>query len=344
MGVVVVIRVDADDTIGGGHAVRCMAIAELLVASDAQVHVLTSRLRPDLLTAFRNLGVIVHHLRAEHLGQSTEDQRLAGAAFVGAMRQANLFPQWVLVDHYCITAPWHAVVRESGTRIACIDDLGDRWLDCDLVVYPLLSPPDHQYTTLTPARCLRFLGPEFALLSSSFREHASASEQTRRRGPVIVSFGLADPQQLTEKTTAILAAEFPTTIRVEVVAPHIESQNRLAAMRLPESIHIVGPQPSLAPLFATARLAVGGAGGTSIERIFFRVPTIAVPMVPNQERTARFLDEEGLATVVKPSSPTFHEDYRAVLRSAMTSTPEFPRNALRIDGLGAERVARHLLN
>jgi spore coat polysaccharide biosynthesis predicted glycosyltransferase SpsG len=160
----------------------------------------------------------------------------------------------------------------------------------------------------------------------------------------VVSFGLADPHQLTEETIAILADEISSDIQVAAVAPHAESQSRLATMRLPASIRVIGPQPSLAPLLATARMAVGGAGGTSVERIFFRVPTIAVALVANQEPTASFLAEEGLATVVTLSSPSFHDDFRAALRSAVATTPHFPANGLRIDGLGAERVARHLLN
>lgn len=344
MGNVVVIRVDADDTIGGGHAIRCMAITEALVAHGGQVHVFTRCLRPDLVTAFRALGVVVHHLSGDHLGETAADQRLAGAAFVRALRHINLVPDWVLVDHYAITAQWHKAVRESNARVACIDDLGDRVLDCDLIVYPLLSPPDHGYIELTPKHCVRLLGPEFALLSRAYREHAASTSQSARMGPVVVSFGLADPDRLTEKTAAILAVDLPSTVPAVVVAPHTESHDRLAAMNLPRSVEFVGPQPSLAPFLATARLVVGGAGGSSIERLFFRVPTVAVPLVDNQERTAQFLADQGLAIVVKRSSASFNEDLRAALASAIRSPPQFPSNSPRIDGLGAERVAQYLLN
>lgn len=344
MGGVVVIRVDADDIIGGGHATRCMAVAEALIAHGGQVHVLTRCLHLDLVTAFRTLGAVVHHLNGDHLCETAGDQRLAGAAFVRSLRHINLVPDWVLVDHYAIASQWHKAVRESNARVACIDDLGDRALDCDLIVYPLLSPPDHGYLTLTPKHCVRLLGPEFALLSRAYREHAASTSQSARTGPVVVSFGLADPDRLTEKTAALLALELPSTVPAVVVAPHTESQHRLAEMHLPCSVTVVGPQPSLAPLLATARLAVGGAGGTSIERLFFGVPTVAVPLVDNQERTARFLADQGLATVVPRSSPGFDEALRAAIASSIRSPPPFPPNSLRIDGLGAERVARYLLN
>jgi len=188
------------------------------------------------------------------------------------------------------------------------------------------------------------LGPKFALLARAYRDYNALERTPDNAGPIVVSFGMADPEELTERTTSLIATELPPHLRAIVVAPSAESLRRLKAMRLSSNFEIVGPQPSLARLLASAGLAIGGTGGTSIERIFYRVPTIAVPLVANQERTARFLANHGLAVIVDRTQPNFENEMRRVLRNAFRKPPRFPENGLQIDGLGAERVAAHLLN
>ena len=43
-------------------------------------------------------------------------------------------PDWVLVDHYSLDATWHEFVKLHCNKIMVIDDLGDRRLDCDVLL------------------------------------------------------------------------------------------------------------------------------------------------------------------------------------------------------------------
>ena len=94
-------------------------------------------------------------------------------------------------------------------------------------------------------------------------------------------------------------------------------------------------------------MAISGAGATALELAYLGVPSILIPLSPDQESVARGLSELGAAIFVNPDNPGFGvEISKTVLALAReekkrAEMSNFGRNI--VDGFGGNRVADEII-
>jgi spore coat polysaccharide biosynthesis predicted glycosyltransferase SpsG len=128
-------------------------------------------------------GFAVSRLPASKAGLFQAENTPAQAAWLGASWQedaeqtrvaieaSGAKPDWLVVDHYAIDQRWERTLRTSAWRIMSIDDLADRAHDCDLLLdQNLVAQMYTRYRSKVPAACGLLLGPEYALLQTSYAE------------------------------------------------------------------------------------------------------------------------------------------------------------------------------
>lgn len=216
-------RADGNATIGLGHVVRSLALANMVRAVE-----------PALVLA-RPASAVVRQL-VEQAGLPLHElPDLPPAQEADYLVEQVLHPADVLVlDGYGFDAEYRRRVRASGCRLVCIDDLHEGYFPADLIINhsPGVTAADYAAEPTT-----RFcLGPTFSLLRPPFRRHAAPPRPAALVASVLVCFGGADPLQLTARTLAALlalgglariglllggAAAAPTAIQ-ELVAAHPE--------------------------------------------------------------------------------------------------------------------------
>ncbi len=349
-------RTDASIDIGTGHVMRCLTLAQAMRADGATCHFMTRALPGHLADRIDGQGFAVTRLPAPE-GEAA-DGPPAHASWAGVNWQQDAqetraalgegrAPDWLVLDHYAFDARWQSAVRTRGTRLLVIDDLADRPHDCDLLLDQNLGRSAGDYDGLVPDRCIRLIGPQYALLRPEFAE-ARTGAIARRAGRglrhLLITMGGIDRADATSAVLrALRAASLPEDLRITVVmgahAPALE-RVRALAQDMPRPAEVVVDVSDMAARMAAADLAIGAAGATTWERCALGLPAILVRIADNQTSIAQAMVKAGAALDPGPCDATdFAPRLRAALSEAEAGLPEMAKNAAAIcDGLGASRT------
>ena len=172
----VVFRADASVTIGTGHVMRCLTLAEALRKAGAEVAFVCRELDGNLAGLIEARGFDVHVLPP--LEPPTDPLTWTAAHWHEDAAQTASFlktrADWLVVDHFALEHRWEKEMREHANRLMVIDDLADRVHDCDLLLDQNYLQEPARYDTLVPAHCRKLLGPAYALLRDEFRRAREA--------------------------------------------------------------------------------------------------------------------------------------------------------------------------
>ena len=338
----VVFRADASPAIGGGHIMRCLALADRLRQRGETIWFACRAQTFDTIPKLLNSGHNIIELPAH----GDEQQR-----FVSALPKT----EWLVVDHYALDATWMSAQRGWAQRILAIDDLANRPLDCDLLLDQTLARSDDDYRTHTPKQCSFLLGPEFALLRSEFaaaRAECLAHRKDQKNGPlkVLVTMGATDPDNATELALEALD-QISTSIEIVAVlgsaAPHLDSVGQ-RALKLRHPTQVLTDVTNMAALMCDADIAVGANGTSSWERCCLGLPTIAIELADNQHDIGVALSKAG-AIHFLGRQQDINIDRLVQEFTQLISNPEqmthMAQMAARVcDGQGATRVADRMLS
>lgn len=337
----VVFRADASPVIGGGHIVRCLALADALAAAGWRC---TFAVGPETLKTIPALAASGHErLTVNHVGENTPASL------------ARRFPDGVellVVDHYGCGDAFESACRTWARRILAIDDLADRAHDCDLLLDQTLGRREDEYRSMVPAACQLLLGPKFALLRPQFAagRRLSAGSQGRT-GPlrrVLVSLGASDPCGL----SAVAARGLQATgldIEIDIVlAPDEPRRGALEDLAAASAVRIDlhAGVSDMAALMVRSDLAIGAAGVSSWERCCLGLASLVVVTAENQVGIAAALERAGAIRLLgrgdSVTSEIVAEAVLALANNADSRAQMSARAAAICDGLGAKRVQEAL--
>lgn len=288
-----VFRCDAGPDIGGGHAVRCIALAIALREAGWRTAFASRPGTAATVPAIAEFGTEGLMLDCDEAGEPASlAQRWPGGAAL------------LVVDHYGRDAAFERACRPWADRILVIDDLADRRHDCDLHLDQNLGTTEEDYAGLVPETCRLLIGPQYALLRPQFSAIRKVALARRESGAeissILVSLGSSDPVNATcEAIRAI--DESGLGVRTKVVlgaaAPHLATvRARAAAARVPIDVHT--EVPDMAAMMAAADIAIGAAGVSSWERCCLGLPSLLIVIADNQKKVARALQASGAARVI----------------------------------------------
>lgn len=337
----IAIRFDASASMGGGHAARCLALADALAAEGAEILLLVNPDGEQLVAGLSS----VHPIRPVDAGAAAAVAALTGTWPDGA--------SLAIIDHYGWGAADERLMRTAARRIAVLDDLANRAHDCDLLVDQNLGRSVRDYAGLLSPEAPVLAGPRYALLQPAFREWREAAGMARTapaKGPsrdteVLISLGLSDTAGiLLSLCEALSQARTRARFRI-VLSPSAASYRDLSDLSARDlRFEVLGPQTAegLARLMASADLAIGGAGVTAWERCALGLPSLVLVLAENQRPGALALDEAGAARVFEPDATGMQGLARAVEELAVADDKRtaMAQAALGVtDGRGALRVA-----
>jgi len=349
----VVIRADASVSIGSGHVMRCLTLAEAARARGAEIEFVCRAHPGNLNDLIRRAGFVVREISVA----ATEDSKRSpdasqqedADATIGAV-QGKRF-DWLIVDHYGLDQTWESRMRLHARKLMVIDDLADRRHDCDLLLdqnFHLDGAP--RYDGLISPTCTRLLGPRYALLRPEFAD--ARTKMTPRAGRVrrvLVFFGGSDPANVTGRALEALSASDLGHLEVDVVvgitSPHFADLERQIVARPRTTLHV--QVDNMAQLMARADLALGAGGSTTWERLCLGLPSLVVTIAENQNRFTEDLHREGLLTWIGALETVGVPELRQALSNAVDRSAN---HAAALKGMelvpvdGASRVANLLLH
>jgi UDP-2,4-diacetamido-2,4,6-trideoxy-beta-L-altropyranose hydrolase len=334
------VRADASPTIGWGHAIRSLALAQTWIKGGKRATLLSWELPPPLTTAWEGSGACVVPLRSQPgtLADATETGRAARDS--GA--------SWVVLDSNIFQANYPRELQSAGLRVLRIDDGRCPAAACcsDIVLNQNVNATAGLYSSVNP-HCTLLLGPRYALLRQTFLEPWPARPLAHRVQRVLVTMGGSDPANVTVK--ALDALRSIANHLMEVVAVVGGSNSHLPQLEhqitsFPCSCRIELSPRDIVHWMARADLAISAAGTTCWELAHLGLPSVLVACAEDQLPIAGYLHEHGYAL-----SLGWHQAVSAeAIARAVTDLSGSPerRAALSaagkslVDGKGAERVAR----
>lgn len=368
----VAFRVDASLTMGTGHTMRCLTLADELARRGHQCHFVHRQQPGDLAWQIEARGHTLHRLipidkkgdalgadAVETMGEGAPHDDWLGCSWQSDAQQtraalAPLAPGWLIVDHYALDAGWESAVAKVCGKTMVIDDLADRSHRCDLLLDQSFGRKARDYAERVPDHCRILVGPEFALLRPEFGEWRARSLARRRelRWPlnsILITMGGVDKENVTGKVLGELAASrLPVGCSITVVmggtAPwreHVRAQ----ASKMPYPTEVVEQVSDLAKRMAEADLALGAAGSTSWERCCLGLPSIMVVLAANQHFVAKALAEQGAAALIGEIDDIpvrFQTILSQALKPGWFAKTSASASGL-CDGQGCARVVRQLL-
>lgn len=327
----ILFRFDAAPHIGAGHAMRCLAAAEIFAEAGWRPVFVTNREAPETVPALAASGFAIEPAAVD----GTIPARLLGPAVAA-----------VVFDHYGLGADAEAAARGDGRPVVTFDDLAERSSAADILVNPTPGLDAGAYEGKMGQGCRLLLGPDHAMIRRTWLAYREASlARHAAGGPVrriLVSMGATDPGDMTGKVVAALARldpRPPVDIVLGVAAPHREALRDA----LPEGMALHVDPPSPAGLAAQADLAVGAAGGSSFERAVLGLPALLVQTADNQRRIARAFATAGAAEIVPATLADDPAAFAGTLRDLAGDTARRQAMSAAAAGLTDGRGACRLL-
>lgn len=334
------IRADANERIGTGHVMRCMAIADALKQCGQQVCFLLADDKGSRLLKDRNQEYLTLH--ADYASMEEELPRL---------RQVfkEMKPDFFLADSYFATPEYLREVRKY-VPVGLLDDGVLQGYPVDVLInYNIFADPS-LYGTGEETQTRYLLGPEYVPLRKEFTGvDYSVRERAER---VLITTGGSDKYNLgAELLKRALAGEATADLQYTVVSgaynTHFSELQEIA--RHHENVQLCSNVSDMRRLMQGSDLAVSAGGSTMYELSAVGVPIICFSFVDNQERIVRGFAERRLVAfggdyLAQGESMSEEIVYHIGRLAADYSLRKDYSQRLRnlVDGQGALRIARQI--
>ncbi len=293
---VLVIRADAGPKTGAGHVMRCLALAEAWRDRCGAVIFALSEPVPGLEER------ILHEAREIRYTNAEPGSPADAVSTVRIARDAGA--AWVVADGYRFGDAFQQAVHDSGLPLLVVDDYGQANRSyADIVLNQNNYANRSIYREALPET--RFLiGMKYALLRREF----AALPVRRRTIPkvarrILVTFGGADPLDLTRAVLRTLTGFPPGSLEITAVVGGVYPHNRELEAEFGGQPRIIIRRDvtDMPALMQTSDLAISASGSTCWELAFLGLPSIVCPVAENQAPIAEMLAAGGMAISITPT-------------------------------------------
>lgn len=312
MSAVIVFVADAGPSVGAGHVVRCLTLANAFKV-DGQIPVLLSKQLPDQLAKY-----------AESLGVKTIPRKTALSYARIADEIGACGPHLVVLDGYSFTSRSLSSIGSLGAPTLVVDDNAETDTShASWVLNQNISAKRDLYPLLKKEQLM--LGLDWALIRPSIRRLSSERSSGLRRG-VVVALGGGDLSNLNDRIVEGL------------VELGISARSPEQLLDVNKSLSLV----QLAEMLAESQLAVIGGGSTLWETGYLGTPALSLVAAPNQVALASGAVDAGFAMSIDIRSGLDPGQIARHAKSLLDDDALLVRMSSagqsRIDGFGAERV------
>lgn len=335
----ILIRVDSSVDIGSGHVMRCLTLANELNIHGANLVFICQEKEGNNISLILEKGYRVYKLPCNGYQKEIEQTE-------SILKEINNIGL-LIVDHYSCGVKWERQMRLYVKKLMVIDDLADRYHDCDM----LLNQNFYQgfqtrYDAMVPEHCQKLLGPQYALLRPEFID--ARKKLRKKNGDIkrlLVFFGSSDPTNETAKALSALKL-FNNRFSVDVVVgdnnPRREMIKDMCSIMSGTEYYCSAD--NMAELMGNADLSIGSGGSTTWERCCLGLPALVAVLSDNQYELTLAVEKYGAIINLGWGRSLMPEDYfNAINNLSARHLSEMSAKGLSlIDGYGCRRVAQQV--
>ncbi len=337
---ILLIRADADPTIGSGHVMRCLAIAQTWLRTGGTVHFACRDLPDPLRDRLVRVGCSVQPTTAKP-GSEADAKALSEIA-------RSLAADWIIVDGYAFGVEFQQqVLATSGRLLVVRDDDGPTHVRANTILNTNVFAQREFYSVESASELL--IGPSYALLRDEFRDAArcqsDVAPQVRR---VLVTFGGADPNDMTSRALAALDSLNDPELHVDVVVGSCSTRQSLpSGSKYRMQVRWRQNVSNMASLMSRADIAVTAGGSTCFELAAVGVPMFIVAIADNQLPVAESLGRLGAAVYLGQQAdlrdPELANEIQELFHAADRRRAIAETAKRLVDGRGTNRVVDRML-
>lgn len=329
-------RTDASPTIGSGHVMRCLTLADALTTKGWDCCFFTNQETIDTVPALKE------------------------SPYETVFSPTDAIFDLLIVDHYDLDHQFETVARTLAKKILVIDDLANRKHDCDFLIDQTYGRNADDYLKLVPDKCKILTGAQYALLRPQFKDMRNESLLVRegkagKISDVMVSLGGTNVHNITGSVLHALASYNHAKLVIHVVlspqARDFESIRTKISSMNDTGLHQVKSYPcvtNMAELMTGMDIAIGAAGTTSWERCTLGLPTLLINVADNQDKIAAELTKARACELIGSYKNLTADKIKKALRDLQqhpdTVYAMGKKAATICDGKGVDRVVQAIGN
>jgi UDP-2,4-diacetamido-2,4,6-trideoxy-beta-L-altropyranose hydrolase len=314
-------RADASASIGTGHIMRCLTLADALKKEGFEAIFLCRMLEGHMADYIERRGYNVCRIQIT-VPLSKEDSAWDAEYTGQVLARFDTYSSWLIVDHYAIDSEWESTVKPLVGFLLVIDDLANRPHIADaLLDQNVCDNARIRYEGLVPAGCRLLLGPQYLLLRKSFyleRQRLRLRPGTIRR--ILVFFGGSDPTDETSKVLDALSSIVLSDIQLDVVVGQANSRISAIERRCQgiNNIKLHVQAENMAELIAGADFSLGSGGVAMWERCYLGLPSAVTAVADNQVLAVKLADRLGAIWSLGWHEQINSGHYADILHKALT--------------------------
>lgn len=325
---------DIGPSLGSGHAMRCLALAEELLSRGCQV------------TYVADVGSIpwVRERIASSGADITDD--LDDLAQIADRLAAHA----IVVDSYRLGPHGFAAIRSNDRPVLAMVDHELRGAVADLYIDQNIG--SERDVVAVPTGATRLAGLDYALMRNEILEHRPAEPPTTRRLDVPRVFGVfggTDPVGAGPMVArALVATGVPFQATLVTGRPDLRAEIGSLQVGVGQSVATVHPTSLFAQTARDSDLVVSAAGTSTWELLCLGAPTALVCVADNQEAGYRRAVDQHVAVGIGDARRDMVDTAVEPLAELLTEAERRREVAVAgwraVDGRGRVRVADALLD
>lgn len=334
------IRADGNTSIGTGHVMRTLSIAQAAVRCGISCTFITADRKMESMISENGFPLICLNTEWNNLDCET-------ALMEELILRRDI--KTLIIDSYFVTADYLLRLNKL-THTAYLDDLNAFHYPCDTLINYNLYASHIDYTSRYAATDL-LLGPSYAPLRMEFQK-LPGRKVNRMMQSVLVTTGGADPSNLAGQLVS-MAKQDPSLsdLTYHIVAGKFnQHRSELESLSNREPGVVLHKNASdMARLMLDCDAAISAGGSTVYELLATGTPSIILCYADNQERLLASLDDSIMYNA-GDARTSFDRCAATVLQHLRSFRSSFKlRHALSlecqklVDGLGADRIVKSLL-
>lgn len=290
----VLFRLDASSEVGGGHLMRCLALAQACRAEGWNAGFIGC-LQESFTTLIEQAG---YRLTRLDRNISTKSDMAQSIEHIKMMRQKNTEISWVVVDAYHLKPTYINAMREESVRVLQLDDTASQTqYQPDLLLNQNVGAEHLPYHVASHTR--KLMGSSYALLRSEYsnwnnwqRTYPSTAQQ------VLITLGASDPDGVAVKLVQSIKQHWVgSNLSLRVLAgpanPHLLTlKNEVGSYRNLQ-IRVDAYESDMPSAIAKAELVISAGGSTVLELAYMGAPMMLVILAENQTPGATAVCQSG---------------------------------------------------
>ncbi|SMM99277.1 UDP-6-deoxy-AltdiNAc hydrolase (PseG, third step of pseudaminic acid biosynthesis) [uncultured Candidatus Thioglobus sp.] len=288
----VLFRVDSSSTIGLGHLMRCLVLAEQYQTD-------------NIIFASQNLDGNVNQKIIDKGYKLVTLKTNSTDELIGKVKQHSI--NMVVFDHYEIDYKFEKTIKdETSVKILSFDDTYEQHY-CDILLNHNIYAKDEDYKNLVPNFCELRCGSKYTLIRDEFRQIKPKKRTINTQNPIVfVAMGGADTANISLEVLKILIKFDRLKINLATTStnPNINILLNFAEQHKKVNIHI--NHSNIAELMDSSDFAVVTPSVIVYEAMYLKLPFVAIKTADNQFYIFQYFTQIGNLTLNQFNAKKLH--------------------------------------